>query len=105
MDRGALGLDNGARSRSRGEVVELGLNYTKEDCRFELRQPASPGVAAEFLAGWAKVLQSTQHAQMQNENTYDWPWPNQRPWPIKRVWDMPVVFWLKIQKNGWSYQL
>ena len=87
------------------KAVELGLNYTKEDCRFELRQPASPGVAEEFLAGLAKVLQSTKHAQMQNENTYDWPRPNQRPWPIKRVWDMPVVFWLKIQKNGWSYQL
>ena len=84
------------------KAVELGLNYTKEDSRFELRPPDSAFVARDFLARWAKVLLSTKHAQMQNENTDDWPCEAIRPWPINRVWDMPVVFWL-VQKNGCSF--
>ena len=82
------------------KAVELGLNYTKADSRFELCQPDSWNVAKDFLAGWAKVLLSTKHAQMQNENTDDWPCEAIRPWPINRVWDMPVVFWLKVQKTA-----
>ena len=82
--------------------MELGLNYTKEDSRFELRPPDSAFVARDFLARWAKVLLSTKHAQMQNENADDWPCETIRPWPINKVWDMPVVFWL-VQKNGCSF--
>ena len=80
------------------KAVELGLNYTKADSRFELCQPDSWNVAKDFLAGWAKVLLSTKHAQMQNEKTDDWPCEAIRPWPINKVWDMPVVFWL-VQKK------
>ena len=78
------------------KAVELGLDYTKEETRLELErlESCTEDTARKMLATWARVLESTKQAQMQNENTEQWPPGHMRPWRFKTLWQMPVVFWI-----------
>ena len=84
------------------QAVELALDYTKYSERVVLQAPrCSQETAQAMLKMWAKVLTSTKRAQMQTENTADWPSPDMRPWYFRSLNDMPVVFWL--QPAWWSF--
>ena len=84
------------------QAVELALDYTKYSERVVLQAPRfSQETAQAMLKMWAKVLTSTKRAQMQTENTADWPSPDMRPWYFRSLNDMPVVFWL--QQAVWSF--
>ena len=77
-------------------AVELGLDYTKYSERVMLQAPrCSVDEAQTMLELWTKVLRSTKQAQMQNENTADWPSLDRRPWQFKGLQSMPVVLWVR----------
>ena len=88
------------------KAVELALDYTKHRTRFELQRPwCSFEAARDMLKMWSRSMQSSKRAQMQNENSSDWPRGHMRPWPIISFWDMPVVLWLlELQRREFESQ-
>ena len=89
------------------KAIELALDFRRDMRRWHLLQPKVKNVdeqsRAEVLTGylrqWTSVMISAKTAQMQSENRNDW--PSEVPWDINELRDMPVVLWLKRQRQDY----
>ena len=95
-----MGLVEDGQAFLEVQAVELALDYTKCRAQVVLQRPdCSHRTAKAMLEMWSKALISTKRAQMQIENTDDWPPVAMRPWKFDTFWQMPVVLWIRENKR------